>query len=97
MFLLHLVLDSTLSNGQGSRQNPTQFHPANQTEETITNYEQLYIYNSHPVTQQTHGPNMPGWLGNTSTAHNSSIPSTFFEQMQAKNKILVKNKEIMEK
>ncbi|XP_028410402.1 uncharacterized protein LOC114533023 [Dendronephthya gigantea] len=95
-------LYSTLFNAQGPRQNPTQFHPGNRTEETITNYEQLYVYNSHPVLQRTHEPNMyaatsAGWPGNISRTPCNNVPSTFLEQIQAKNQLLVKNKNVMEK
>ena len=93
--------DSALLNGQGSHQNPTHFHPTNRNEETVTNYEQLYVYNSRPAIQPSHEPavfhNPVGWPGNTSWTLNNSIPSSFIEQIQAKNQLLVKNKEVMEK
>jgi hypothetical protein len=59
------------------------------------------VYNSRPAIQPSHEPavfhNPVGWPGNTSWTLNNSIPSSFIEQIQAKNHLLVKNKEVMEK
>lgn len=100
-FLLRFS-DSALLNGQGPHQNPTHFHPAHRNEETVTNYEQLYVYNSRPAVQPSHEPamfhNPACWSGNTSwTLNNNNLPSSFIEQIQAKNQLLVKNKQVMEK
>ena len=100
-------LYSTLLNSQGPHQNPIHIHPPRGSEETVTNFEQHYVYNSRqPGIQPAHEPalfhnNSVGWPESTSwTLHNSfpnGIPSSFIEQMQAKNQLLAKYKKDMDK
>ena len=106
IFLIRF-LDSTLLNSQVPHQNPIHILPPRGNEETVTNFEQHYVYNSRqPGIQAAHEPalfhnNSVGWPESTSwTLHNSfpnSIPSSFIEQMQAKNQLLAKYKQDMDK
>lgn len=80
---------------------PSHFNPtSNRNQETVTNYEQIYVYNSRPAMQPSHEPAVfqhpVTCPTNTSWALNN-IPGSFIEQIQIKNQLLVKNKEVMEK
>ena len=97
------ISDSAPLNGQGPCQNPTRFLAANRNDESAQKFGQLHICNSSHAVQTCPEPamfpNHMGWPGNlcTSWTLNSSLPSGFLEQIQAKNQMLVKNKEVMEK
>ena len=97
------ILDSAPLNAQGPCQNPTRFLAANRNDEAAQKFGQLHICNSSHAVQAYPEPamfsNHVGWPGNlcTSWTLNGNIPSSFLEQIQSKNQMLVKNKELMEK
>jgi hypothetical protein len=76
-----------------NNQNPTHLPPPSRTEETITNYEKHYVYNSRQPIQPVHEPtlfcnNPVGLPGSASWTLHTSMPNSFIEQMQAKNQLL---------
>lgn len=96
-------LDSAVHGDSTHRQNPHNFYLGNRNEETVTNYEQYCIYNSRPLhpqavtpgtmfNQRAGFPSNPSW-----SVNNTNIASTLIDQIQAKNVLLVKNKDVMEK